>query len=262
MASVNKLLTTAVLAALLGAPRAAYSQSEHHTVLMIGVGDAESGAFIPSAQVRIASLSVSAVADEMGRARLPDVSPGTYTLEVRRIGYSPLSTPVKVTTQDTLEVVLLLQPVPQTLSTVTVRAAAPTRGLEGFESRLRQGKGHYITGAQLDSAPNRELSDVVAARLPGLRIQTAPGAEQKVYSMRGTTSFGSTKGCEALVFLDGVHLLDGDVSFIRPGDLAGVEYYTESEIPPQYRIARSLPSKIFPDEGDPGCGVMLLWTKR
>src|SRR5262252_2066545 len=80
------------------------------TMLLTTVGDAETGAFLPDAEVSVRGEKRVARTDSMGQARFPGIAEGVHTIDVRRVGYALLSTPVKVTGRDSIEVVFMMRP--------------------------------------------------------------------------------------------------------------------------------------------------------
>ena len=59
------------------------------SVLVVSVGDAATGAFIPDAQVRLPSVGRVARTQWNGEARVAGLSDGRYRIQVRAIGYAP-----------------------------------------------------------------------------------------------------------------------------------------------------------------------------
>jgi hypothetical protein len=256
------------------------------TTIVVGVGDKETGQFLQGANVRIRGIYSGVFTDRMGQARLKDVEAGHYTLEVRRIGYEPITAPIAVANQDSLEVVVLMRAAPQQLSTVTVTESAVPARLREFEERRRRGTGRYVTGAQIDDMYGATLNSILLRHVPGARIAFASdGLEGKdiAISTRGYNGIGGP--CQAVTFLDGVMISDGDISFVDPSQLGGIEWYTPGTIPVQFQVANvsggmmptgggapaggarasfgnssgGTPGR--PQAGSAGCGVLLLWTK-
>jgi hypothetical protein len=185
----------------------------------------------------------------LGEAWIPGVPEGVYTVEARHLGYAPLSAPAKFSGKDTLSVTLLLLR-SQTLPTVTVRDSL-SRFLEEFENRRRRGNGHYLTQAELKAAHGRSFADVLASKIPGVRIRN----DGIVYSTRGPNNSRSGLQCPVTVWYNGVRgalpvdfRSGGGADLISADLLGGVEYYTPAYVPVQYR------------DGAAACGVLLLWA--
>jgi hypothetical protein len=79
--------------------------------------------------------------------------------------------------------------------------------------------------------------------------QLSRGTSSASNTPAGGNPDSTTVGCRIQVYLDGVVLVDPDVSTVRSADLEGVEFYDGMNTPAQFRRAGS------------HCGVLLLWTK-
>jgi len=273
----------------------ATSIAQKATTILVGTGDAATGAFLRDVQVRVAPLDVVQYTDSMGRARLRGVPPGRYTIQARRVGFEPLSAPVLVRAEDSLEVVLLMRATIAQLDTVEVSTVRVAPSLREFESRRGRGVGQFITRAQIDSVPGASLDAVVAALMRGVRVLSDPATGTHVFTDRVATE-GMLNGrgggpCRPVIYIDGVQLADDtgygpDVAMIDMASIGGIEFYEPSEIPVQYRgsgtqqnigalstassNARRNPNGA-PGRGgrpepagavtSPSCGAMLLWTR-
>lgn len=235
------------------------------SVIIARVTDAEADRPLVGAQLRVAGASTSARSDSAGVARLVRVPGGQHVVEVRRVGYEPATLEVTLSGADTLDLAVALERAPRQLDTVTVTERAPVAGLEAFEARRARGLGQFLTPDLLDAEGGRELGDVLASRLRGVRVVTGrDGVSRYVVSPRvrgaGALLGGSTEdqrrtsgrlppgACVMHVYLDGVFVSDYDVSFIDTRSVAAVEAYGAAA-PAQYRRAGS------------DCGVVLLWTR-
>lgn len=281
-------ITAIAAAAFMLAPPAAVAQPGR-TTIVVGAGDATTGAFLPGVQVRIASLKVTQVTDSMGQARLAGISDGTYMIEARRVGYAPLSAPILVHREDSVEVVLLLRAKATQLDTMLVTSAEISAHLREFEQRRARGVGQFVTTAQIDSVQGSTLQALLEAKIHGVTAtgQTAGGLH--IVSGRMSTNdalhpgSGGAMPCWPVVYLDGAKLLDDtgrgpDIGFINLLSIGGIEYYAPSEVPAQYRgngplkndAALSRTAQVFSHgdrlegiggESSPSCGVMLIWSR-
>ena len=88
MATVSRMWRVfglvAVLVCLLSASAAAQTGSITGVIT-----DEQNQVPVPGAQVRVAGTTLGAVSSDSGRYTIAQVPPGTYTLEVRRLGYAP-----------------------------------------------------------------------------------------------------------------------------------------------------------------------------
>lgn len=214
------------------------------TVVIATVADASTELYLSDAEVTIAPIGTTRRTDFVGDVQFSAVKPGVYTITARKIGYQPLSAPIKLSPQDTLRVLLLMLPWSQSLPTVTVTDTAASPFLREFESRRKQGKGYYLTDSVLRSFQGSRLNEVLLARVPGVRIDEGG----TVYSTRGVNSIAKKWTCQVKVIWNGVRI-GGMFPFSTLETIGGVEYYPAGRVPVQYQ--------------DPGadCGVLLLWPR-
>jgi len=200
----------------------------------------EAGSAVPLSDVtfRLVELSVTSRTDSSGVALFRNVPSGRHTLEGRRLGYTRATAVVRVDGSDTTEIIVFMRAMTTRLPQVTVTDKAIPIPLREFEQRRRAGTGRYITQEQLDEAFGSDLATLLTARFPGVR------SGDTVWNQRGGVR------CTLRAYLDGVHLMNDRVTDIDPVQLAGVEYYTMTNIPVQYRSGGQL-----------GCGVILFWSK-
>jgi hypothetical protein len=120
------------------------------------------------------------------------------------------------------------------------------------------GIGHFLDADEIDAEAWRSsLTENVAEHVPGMRDCT-----KTVCSTRGRTQgflrTGGAGGCPLDVYIDGIHQSGAlDLSEIDPGEVSGMEVYTLTEMPPQYKS---------PTGGNPSgyaeCGVLLIWMRH
>jgi hypothetical protein len=256
------------LSLLLVAAMPASLAAQSRSAVVAHVVDAESGAPLPGAQLRISALQQVARSDESGRAMLRRIPAGRVAIEVRRMGYLPASTEATLSGRDTLELEIALERAALAMDTVRVQAAAPALapGLETFERRRERGVGHFIEPKALEAQGTREFATVVAERMPGVRavygndgisrylVSTRQRARDALLG-RSPDDDKRTQGklpklaCVMHVYLDGVFISDYDVSFIDTAGIMAVEVY-QADAPAELRRPGS------------DCGVVVLWTKR
>ena len=101
-APLSRVGLVLALPLLLVAPLRAQSQA----VVRGRVLERGSDAPVPSAEVGVAGRREAVLSDAQGEWALPPLPPGTYTLRVRGIGYTPTGTRVTLAGGDTVDVVL------------------------------------------------------------------------------------------------------------------------------------------------------------
>lgn len=205
----------------------------------------EGGRPLANAQMRVVN-GEPARANERGEWTLTGAPSGTRVLEVRAPGYYPVRRAVDIA-DGAPAVRVPLSRLAAMLDTIRV-VSRTSRSLGGFlERKNTLGTGRFITG---DEIARRRLLDTseIFATIPGLVRERVSGEEDLFY-MRGIFA----DRCAPAVVLNGTimrNLSTNDISqFVRPADIAAMEVYQESQVPPQFQDALS------------GCGSIVIWTK-
>jgi hypothetical protein len=226
-----------------------------------------------NAEVAILGLTLTARSDSAGNFIMSRLPAGTYQVVVRAVGHVPQRETITFGATDRIERDFLLKRAVNTLAEVEVKAAATPvdRRLAEFEARRALGVGRFLTQDVLEKAEGRKLADVLTAKVSGLHGNSF-GAERAIASSRGVLSLQPKKlpsgdgvdihfkqarpDCYVQVVVDGMIRYKGtvneklfDINSIAPDQLAGLEFYTTSETPPQ-----------FNGSGSP-CGTLVLWTR-
>jgi hypothetical protein len=233
--------------------------------------------------------------DAAGRFRVCGVARGRpIKLSVRRSVATLADTVIFVRDSVIRSVDWRVLPLPpmnvaQSATTTTlpaVRSTAKRRtyispSLNAFEERRASGMGYFISEEELRQHDNRQLSNILAAYLPGLTLNGVSGGRETLISGRKWSSgpvFGKdgrggtgAADCFVTVYTDGIRTFDYTMVGHMPGpdslimqyanipdfrrldvsDYAGVEFYPG---------ASTLPPWVSPTNSD--CGVLLLWTRE
>jgi len=228
------------------------AQNAPKTSLVIaGVTDGVSGAPLANAEVSLSDLNISARTDWSGEARIPNISAGKHKFEIRMAGYAPLDVDLLVQ-GDSTGPVFRLAKVGTTLEPVKVAGNSSSSYLAGFEARRAQGRGRYLTAADLEKNQNRSLVAVIAQAFGGLMSSPDPArAGHNILMTRRTGSrhMNVDVHCGLDIYLDGSPYVD-DLDALHPTELAGVEYYPTESAPGEYRRLTD------------NCGVLVLWSKK
>jgi len=202
---------------------------------------------LPNALVTLSATGLETRTDAAGRFVLAATPTGTWTLDVRALGYAPRQQPVDLVPGDTVaQVVALVRA--QVMDTVKVRANAAARSALGrtlteFEERRQRGLGRFFGPGDLEEMLLFRFTDVLRG-VPGVRLELNSRGE-RVITMRGT--YGR---CVPTVFVDHMRMPGTDAldSFIAPDFIAAVEVYQAGFGPPEFQ-------DIFS-----GCGSIVVWT--
>lgn len=207
--------------------------------------------------------------DVEGRFRVENLPAQLIRLNLRVIGYEPLTRALNLYAGRVSTVVYEMSHVQVILPDVVVEETAPTTVLmEGFAERRQQGFGTYFDIDQLSRMGGRNVADLVR-EAPGVRIVRSTTNETHAVSTRraiGGPGRGPARECFMQVVVDGMIVWSpgpGGVVDAHSGpppdigrllstrELAGMEIYAGmSGVPLEFRR-----------EGV-ACGTVIFWTRR
>ncbi len=165
------------------------------------VTDATTGRPIPGAQIVVSGTRFSAIADANGRYLVSNVPPGTYTVEVRTIGYAPAKREGVVVGSGDVTVDLAMQPSAIHLEDLIVTGVVDP--ISAAKIPFSVGK---LTSANLP-VPAPDPVSSIRGKLAGVSIMTpgTPGGPQYVQIRTPTTI---SKPGTPMYVVDGVILSD------------------------------------------------------
>lgn len=243
-----------LFAALLVCVPAIASAQAKNSVVIASVTDAKSGQPISDAQVTLDDLNITARTDWSGEARIAGVAGGEHNFIIVKPGYDSMVVALQVQGDSVGPVFRLLKSgaATTTLAPVTVPANPSTSYLAEFEKRRQEGRGKYLTAADLEQKANRSLVTVLAQAFGGL--MSTPDAARPGHNILMTRRTRprldrADVHCGVDIYMDSSPYMD-DLEAIRPSELAGVEYYPIESAPGEYRRLTD------------NCGVLILWTKK
>jgi len=243
----------ALLVVLLAWLPATASAQTKTSVIIASVTDGQSGQPVADADVTLSDLNVSAKTDWSGEARINAIAAGQHQFEIRKLGYDLLTVTLMVQGDSIGPVFRLAKSSgTQALAPVKVEGDPSTGYLAEFEQRRAQGRGRYLTAADLEKKQNQNLVRVLAGSFGGLMStpdQDRPGKNILMTRKMRPRLTNVDVHCGVDVYLDGSPFQD-DLDNIKPTDLAGVEYYPIESAPGEYRKLSQ------------NCGVVLLWSKK
>jgi hypothetical protein len=217
------------------------------------------GAPLEGAQVEILGLGRSISTSATGGYRIEEIRPGRYWVVVRRIGYAPLRAALSFDPGANREIIFQLEPLPQVLPEVEVRAedARWQRRYQEFSWRSKTSFGHFLTRDDIERQHPSYLSDVLRRYLPTASFQSffTPSYDEPSGLMAtiGYPRVGgpSEPGCAPAVSINGGRPFGGwAVNDFRPEEVEAVEVY---------RNAFQVPLQ-FADWGA-RCGLVVVWLR-
>ena len=204
--------------------------------------DAQTGMPIVGASITIPTLSRSVVSDDAGHFLYSTLDAGSYVVQVHAVGYIPSAKAFDIATGQSVTHTFQLTTVPPVLPNVVVKghSASVGRRFEDFDRRRAEGRGQFLTRAQIQSQTAINLSDLLQT-MRGIRTDCV-GFTCRVETSR------SAHGCAPAYFVDGrMSTTFGPSTPVK--DIQGLEVYLgPSETPAEY---------LGPDSG---CGVIGIWT--
>ncbi|MDQ2889178.1 MAG: carboxypeptidase-like regulatory domain-containing protein [Gemmatimonadota bacterium] len=202
------------------------------------------GVPVSGARVSMQGGTSSAATGADGRFTLTGVMPGTQSILVRRVGYTPVETALDLTSLKTNEVTVRLGAYTPVLTSVDVKAKADPIESTGFERRRKMGLGKYMDLAQIQAASPTYTSDILR-RIPGLYV-TGSGASASIATTR-------SNGCVGFVIDNNPVSSTAGQSIdeiVNENDIVAVEFYQPVEVPMEFANGQSS-----------GCAMLLIWTK-
>jgi hypothetical protein len=231
--------------------------------VMRGAVQDTSGKPLEGAQVEILGLDRTVTTPVSGAYRMDEIKPGKYWVAVRRIGFAPLRTTLNFNPGDDRRIVFQLEPLPQSLPDVEVRAedARWARRYQDFLWRSRSAFGHFLTRDDIERAHPSYLSDVVRRYLPFTTTESfftayfpdPSGMMNRIVSLGPSDASrraAEAGRCAPSVSVNGSRPWGGwAVNDFRPEDVEAIEVY---------RNMRQLPAEFV--GWGVGCGgLVVVW---
>lgn len=220
---------------------------------------------VTNARIAIPSRSVEARSDSVGRFRLSNVSPGTFSLVILAVGYDSLVARVNMIAKDDVDADFILSRAATRLKPVDVKATHTLMSvrLEEFEGRRKMGLGRFLDQEYFDENKDRQLEMALISKIPGLRTRRVAGKQTLTSSREGGL-------CYPQVVLNGISVWNGvpmspdsratrdallfDINSIQTNEVVAFEFHTPSTTPLKYNATGA---------GKDGsvCGTAIIWTK-
>lgn len=207
------------------------------------VVDSSTGEPLASALVGI-NGTVVATSDEEGRFSIDSVDQGQILLDIRRIGYTPITAEVQVTDGPNSDLRFALPAGPFRLDDIVVEGKRATYygfgRMRGFAERRRRGRGKTFTRSEIEVLRPFQLSDLMR-RVLGARVTPSRFGQNRV-SFRGR--------CSPDIYVDGMLLRGWPLDDVMPIENVGaVEVYSSwASIPGEFLSMNT-------------CAAIVIWTR-
>lgn len=179
-------------------------------IVVRGVVTDEKGGGIPGVSIKLKETTAAATTDASGKYSIK--VPDNGVLIFSYLGYNTQEVPVN----NRPVINVKLQENSQALTEIVVV------GYGTQKKAVVSGAVTSVKGSELAKAPNVNLSNSLAGRLPGvtaLQSSGEPGADGSTIRIRGVNSLGNN---DALIVIDGVPNRAGGLERINPNDVESV----------------------------------------
>ena len=201
---------------------------------------------VVAAAVSVRGRPVTVETNRQGRFVLTGVPAGDHDLQVRHLGYAPLTYPVTVEWGHTTEAEIGLVPAPVEMEPLVATAIRVRRlEIKGFYERKHWGEllgnGYFFTAEDIDRWRPSSVASFVSMMVPGM---------SGLANRRMSTGF-LNRPCPMNVYLDGIRIRPGELGeFVKPFEVGGIEVYKG-------------PSSLAAEFGgsDARCGAVVVWIK-
>ena len=192
--------------------------------------------------------------DSTGKFNARNIAPGSLTIGVRKLGFSPLQSRVALHIGADLALDLVMQRLPQMLAEVEVRAErqCPRFSIEGILCRREVGQGFFMNRQEI-------LARSKGIYFPMLILRDVPGFRQNLNGdPRGVESTVGWR-CHKVIF-DGGFPYSGGSPIRKVNEIYAVEVYQPPDIPKEYQHwywGKSPDGKYSAP-----CTLVVMWSMR
>jgi hypothetical protein len=206
---------------------------------------------IEGADVEILSAHTLARTDSAGRFLIRALDPGTVSVAVRRIGYTPQAFDFRLHGGGDIDSIAVTMPVNITVLDAMHTDASMARryaDLEGFYERRVRGPGVFLTRDEIMARHTNELSETLR-EVAGLQIVRLRSGEQ---GLRFPSASSASHDCPPQYWVDGQRVKGADIDNFPATDIEGIELYQgPSTTPMAFSQTRNLAT----------CGTVVIWTR-
>lgn len=234
-----RLAASALLLFGLATPLAGQDKAQ-----LIGkVYDAKSGEALTNAQVLVDGARANVSLSSQARFVLGSIEPGRRRLDIRAVGYRPLTMFIEFTAGQTVERTFQLEFTGQQLENLEVEAKA-SKSLSrfaDFERRRAHGVGAFITRDEIVARGYMNMGDA---------LRTVKGVKVNCDVLDCVIKMArAAPGCSPAFYVDG-QLARSFATNTPINDVQAIEIYRgSSEVPAEFTGSDAM------------CGVVVIWTK-
>ncbi len=182
------------------------------------VSDAKTQAVLAGATVVVQDTSRSATCGSDGRYHIADVTPGTYTLRARYIGYAPGSLSVSVTADQEATADFALEKSVQRLDEVVTTGTVVPTEVKALPTPIS-----VITGEEIEQKGYQRIDQIFRGDVPGAIAwdNGAYGTSYSDISIRGASDISQSY---VKTYIDGVEVADPvSLATIDPSSIERIE---------------------------------------
>ena len=277
MLSVRLFLASIVAFAIAGAATPLSAQIIHGRLLQEGTLAPLTGASVQLLDASGNELNRLVTTNEAGTFAMR-VDPGRYTLRIRRIGFSPLVTPViNLAENEVFEGTYRISPVAVRLATERITAKRSLEwGRDGFARRKALGQGIFLGRSDLNEKDQRDFASLLTG-VDGIRVEgfgkvTSTEGWRCLYFMVNKVPVSSVPGA-----VPGSSTYPTLEDLVPTGhEVMAIEVYREfKEVPPELKLdawpgsagvaaPRAVPNRgiqVGRRQQDTPCGLISVWTR-
>lgn len=235
MRTATALLATALLATA--------AQAQDKGALIGKVFDAKSGEALTTAQILVDQVKANVTLSNQARFVLGGLEPGRHRIDIRNVGYRPLTAFIEFAAGQTVERTFELEFTGEQLPSLEVEAKASKSlsRFSDFERRRARGVGHFITRDEIVARSYMNMGDA---------LRTVKGVKVYCDAIDCLARMVSAPaGCGPTFFVDG-QVARSFATTTPINDVQAIEIY---------RGAGEIPAEFTGSES--GCGVIVIWTK-
>lgn len=221
----------------------AAAQQEPRAGLIGRIYDANTGQALVTAEVLVDGRVAGVTLSNQARFVITNLEPGRRRVDVRAVGYRPLTVHLDFRPGQTLQRNFELEFTGELLPDIEVegRMSKTLVRFADFERRMARGLGHFITRDEIRNRGYMNMGDALRT-VRGVRVNCGP-IECIIRMVRSDTR------CFPAYWVDGVQVR----SFAEStpiNDVQGIEVYRGSaEVPGEFTGSTA------------GCGVIVIWTR-